>query len=128
MTYYTYLAIRGRISYTLNAKFVELCAKRCLSVLKTLVVFRLHHDHVRKDTSLSPSIQFVFWGSLGMRLMEPMVDLKGLDSLYFFFLLSNPAALIERIEELGAAICHNNSLSEPLSVAQPSLVSFYPPS
>ena len=32
-------------------------------------------------------------------------------------------ALLDRIEEFGREICHHNCLSDPLSVAQPSLVS-----
>ena len=35
-------------------------------------------------------------------------------------------ALLERTEQLGAVICHHHSLSDPLPVSQPSLVSHYP--
>lgn len=38
--------------------------------------------------------------------------------------LSSPA-LLDRIEEFGHEICQHNFLPEPLSVAQPSLVSFH---
>ena len=40
-------------------------------------------------------------------------------SLFFLFF----TALLDRIEEFGREICHHNSLPDPLSVAQPSLVS-----
>ena len=44
------------VDRTLSANFVEQRAKCCLSVQKTLVLFRLRHDHVRKYTRLSMRI------------------------------------------------------------------------
>ena len=52
LTYHTYLASRGRLSYTPSVERV-VGLKYVKRRLQNFTIFRLRHAHVRKDTRLS---------------------------------------------------------------------------
>ena len=67
VTYHTYLASGGQLSYTPSAERVVRWryVKHSLLILQIFAIFQLRHAHVRKDTRLSPLFRTSSDGKLG---------------------------------------------------------------